>query len=654
MVKQYRGPRRLAATTAVVALAATSLTVGVSFPAGAAETCTETHLAVTGGSFEWGVKESWRNYVTGPVAKGRWNLTGVRDTGSAFAFTPVSGNGGLSEDGTGVIPFSGSVNFTGHGGALDMTLSDIALEVDGAAASIRVDYETYTTDFQTSGQKGDKRTGNDVIIATVDLGAPVKAGATSFSLAGATTLTSAGADLFQAYDTGARMDPAGGTVSLKETCGAAPGGSGSGTGGGGRATTGMGGLLAGLNDTFSEVNTLLGNTTELFDNSEDLYDRTWADNGGRGTTASPGATGNSPGAGATTDTGATGTTPTSGGNPGTTTSGTGTAGTSGTGASPGVASTGTPAGNTAGANNTETASTSGDVCTADGSLGVTQAEAQWGVRSSFRNYISGGIANGGWELSGVGYDNGTFTFTGDSGAVDPQQRSGTVLFPGALRFTGHGGVLDTRFSNMEIQFAGDSGSLLVNASSNSTEGEPNDYGRVVLATLNFSELQVSESEAAGTAVPHLTEAGARAFGDFYPAGDTLDPITFRAALGGGASCAAGQGGSATSSATGGSDGAGAAAELRAAGTSGTVGEDGAAGGSVFDEITGEGTTTTSDSLNAAADGSQFRVRSAGEDNPVGNDRLITLVLLIVAAFVVAGASLSSFARRNPTVGSQGE
>lgn len=660
MVEHHRGLRRLAATTAVGALAGVSLVLAPPVATGAEDgTCSETHLAVTGGTFDWGVRESWRNYLSGSFVGGGWNLDDVSYNGSAFVFTPDTGRGGLDTDGTGVIPFRGSINFHGHKGALDMTFSDIALVIDGGTAGIRVDYRTYETDYATVGDKGREVTGDDVVIAEIDLDRPVDPDANTLSLAGSTTLTSGGLKLFEQYRDNPAMDRAGGALQLETECGPVPGGSGSGggsRGGGGKATTGMGGLIAGLNDTFSEINTLMGNTTDLFDNSEALHDRVWAEGdsqaGGNSTGTNTGTTTSGPvstagGAGTGTTTGGAGAT-------GTTTTSTGGGDVARTGASGGGAGAGTgiaaaPASTATGTGGGDAGSGSGDVCTADSSRGVTQAEAQWGVRKSFLNYISGGIAKGGWELSGVGYENGTFRFSGDSGAVDPQAESGTILFPGTLRFTGHGGVLDTRFSNLEIQFSGNSGALVVNASSNSTEGEANDYGRVTLATLNFSSLQVSDTEVSGTAETSLTEAGSRAFGDFYPAGDSLDPISFRASLGGGASCAEGQGGTANSAAAGGGN-ADRAAELRGGGSS-TGGGDGiSADGSVFDEVTGDGETMTSDSLAAAEDGNQFRIRSAGAENDPNSDRLVTLVLLIVAAFVVAGASLSNFGRRNPTVG----
>ena len=108
------------------------------------------------------------------------------------------------------------------------------------------------------------------------------------------------------------------------------------------------------------------------------------------------------------------------------------------------------------------------------------------MRTSFRNYISGSIANGGWRLAGVQESGDTFVFSGDAGAVNPSSNSGTILFPGSMNFYGHSGTLDTTFSNMEIQFSGNSGQLIVNANSNDVEGNPKDYGRITLANLSFS------------------------------------------------------------------------------------------------------------------------------------------------------------------------
>lgn len=643
MVEIRHHMQRFIAAGAAGLMAATAAVAAA--PALAAESmgeCTDTHLAVTGGSFNWGIKQSWRDYVEGRVAKGGWETTGVGYNGSAFTFTPKSNAGGINDDGRGTVLFSGSLRFTGHAGALDMTLSDIALVVKGSTVDIRADYLTYDTDFITAGEKGKARRGNDVVIAQTKLNSTPTARASSLSLTGTTTLTSGGAELFGQYNAGTAMDRTGGTLRLSESCGKAPTGTSGNSGTTGNSDTPLGRL----NDTFGEVNGLLDNTGALLDTTDQLYDRVWRDDAATnsGAATNPGNSGSPNSQTPPASLGTTGNRTTAGtGANGAASGASGAADTSNntgtTGASPNAAVSGAPA--------APAGTGSGEVCTTGDSLGVTQAQAQWGVRESFLNYISGSIANGGWEMNGVGHDGGQFIFSGDSGAVNPAETTGTILFPGSLRFTGHGGTLDTRFSNLEIQFSGNTGSLVVNASSNSADGEPKDYGRVALGTLNFSALDLTDSAVSGTADVILTDAGAAAFGDFYPAGDALDPISFRADLGGGASCAAGQG-EAASTAGGGGDSTSQAAELRAAGgdsgTADAIG-DAATEGSVFDQMDGDGIT----SADGAGNGDQFRIKAAGAEGAASPDRQITLVLLIVAAFVVAGASLSWFGRRNPNI-----
>ena len=157
---------------------------------------------------------------------------------------------------------------------------------------------------------------------------------------------------------------------------------------------------------------------------------------------------------------------------------------------------------------------------------------------------------------------------------------------------------------MEIQFAGNSGQLIVNTVSNDVDGNSKDYGRITLANLNFSSLNVSDSSASGTASTVLTGAGADAFGNFYPEGDPLDDITFEASLGGSASCAEGQGSGGASAGTGAGGGASTASELRASGGStGTSGGNGTSG-SVNDQIE----FSEDSGADSAAGGNQFRIK----------------------------------------------
>ncbi|MGV0396825.1 HtaA domain-containing protein [Corynebacterium suicordis] len=274
------------------------------------------------------------------------------------------------------------------------------------------------------------------------------------------------------------------------------------------------------------------------------------------------------------------------------------------------------------------------VCSGTGAVGVTSSKAQWGVRESFRNYLTSSTAKGSWQTGGVGENNGIFQFSGNSGAVNPSQKSGSVLYPGTIHFTGHGGTLDIKFSNMEIQFNGNSGQLLVNARSNTTEGQARDFGRIALANLSFSSLETSATSASGTATPTLTAVGSEAFGSFYSAGEALDQLNFSAQLGGSANCAAGQGGAANAAATG----TGSAADAEA-----LLNEE--SGASVMDEVE----TDTTNNPQAAEGGDQFSIKPTGADSQGNfNDSRVASYILLAALFVVGGVALSSFTRRNPT------
>lgn len=594
---------RLAAL-AVGALTATTLAIPVVSPVTAeAQTCADGRIGAVGGTWDWGIRESWRSYIRGNVAKGDWTTESLNYDGSAFNFTPTPGAATI-EASKAVIPFDGSVHFTGHSGKLDTKMSDFKLIIEGNNAGIQVDYDAL--EFVDTETMGPRMIEDDQIIATVSLDQAFDGDAATVNLSGSTSFTPAGLKLFGGgvfYDITTELDNSGGTLNLGTECGARPVNS--------AGQTGITASLKELNSAFSETNTLLSNTTKLLGHVDTLF--------GPEETAASASTGVKPSTGGTTA----GTTGGTGG-------GTAAGAAAGTGAGTGAGAAGAPTG-------------SGDVCTADSSRGVTQAQALWGVRQSFRKYINGGIAKGGWELTGIGEQGSEFVFSGNSGAIDPAAQTGTILFPGMIRFTGHSGTLDTRFSNIEIQFNGTSGALVADVTSNSVEGVPNDYGRTALAQLNFSALDLGDTSASGTAQTILTQAGSQAFGDFYPAGDALDPISFTATLGGAAACAAGQGAAPTaggSSAGGSSGGAAKAAALKAGGAAATPGA-----------LPNSGGTTTSAGLQAGS-GDQFRIKAAGENAGLSNDRVATMILLLVAAFIVAGGSLSGFVRRHPTMGGQ--
>lgn len=623
------------------------------------------YRSVTAATMDWGVRESFRKYIETGVAKGTISTSGgTTRSGSTFQFPFESA--AISSADSGQINFTGEVHFTGHNGALDMSLRNPIVVVNGTQGELRVDYTSRK--YEGMEKTGAIREGRQEVLATIALTHAPDFTAPQTTLSGTATLTASGANIFGGfYEVGEALDPISITLSLTDASGPAPtpqfsvgaaqGVSPSGTGGTGatrsNATSGPASLLGTINDTLIELNGLVVNSDNLLKNGEALYNRTNPPTGltqaaSQAQALAPQPTGGAGGTSRPTGSG-TGTAP-----------GTSTSGTTGSGAGKGV-STGTTARQTGvtRSGNGAAAGTSGStgagaagggapgaVCTGAKSKGVTSAEAKWGVRKSFRTYIRGNIAKGSWELTGVGDDGDAFNFTGNSGAVDPDSRSGSILYPGSIRFTGHGGVLDTRFSNMEIQFNGNTGQIILNASSNSTEGKSNDFGRIAIANLQFTDLNVGDSHVSGTATASLTDVGAEAFGQFYPAGDALDPISFTAQLGGSANCVEGQAETTSAAATGKGGSANDAAKLRG-GTSqaqAKLQSGGASmGGSVFDEVEGAETVASA----KQPEGGKFQIKNVAGDSNTGtggwDDEVVAKLLLLIASLVGAGGALARFA-----------
>ncbi len=160
---------------------------------------------------------------------------------------------------------------------------------------------------------------------------------------------------------------------------------------------------------------------------------------------------------------------------------------------------------------------------------VTGGTLAWGVKESFRSYISGSIANGGWEASdGASYETPSFGWSGATGEIDPATGAGDVSFTGTITFTGHGGILNMVMANPTVRFAEDgSATLLVDTRSNDTSGNlAVDVQQGELASLALPEpLSAASGPVSYADLPAtLTETGVPAFGNFYQAGDALDPL----------------------------------------------------------------------------------------------------------------------------------
>lgn len=164
---------------------------------------------------------------------------------------------------------------------------------------------------------------------------------------------------------------------------------------------------------------------------------------------------------------------------------------------------------------------------------VSDATLTWGVKESFRSYISGSIANGEWTVSDdMRYETPSFIWDEASGAVAATLEGGEVSFAGAVHFTGHEGALEFDLSDPAIEFdSADTAylTLTIGATDTANEGGTAEGERVRAAKMDLAgAVQTSGTrlDLAG-AVPKLTSEGAAAFnGDYgsYVAGEELDPI----------------------------------------------------------------------------------------------------------------------------------
>ncbi|QYH35534.1 HtaA domain-containing protein [Salinibacterium sp. M195] len=161
----------------------------------------------------------------------------------------------------------------------------------------------------------------------------------------------------------------------------------------------------------------------------------------------------------------------------------------------------------------------------DATCEISDAAITWGIKESLRSYISGTIANGEWAVSdGATYETPNFGWSTGSGVLDAGE--GVIAFDGALRFTGHDGILDTTLSSLELSFDGSTTAhLIFDVSGTTQDGNPVDETGVEFADINIAGIAVTDGRATLNDAPVvLTETGSAAFGT-YPAGEALDPIT---------------------------------------------------------------------------------------------------------------------------------
>ncbi|GGS33885.1 HtaA domain-containing protein [Streptomyces badius] len=392
-------------STRALAVALLAVLLGALLPAATAQAASRT---VQGGRLDWGIKASFQSYVTGPIAKGRWTLTGGAATvgGSQFRFHSATGFYD-PDSGAFTAGFLGGVHFTGHekadgGHELDLTISRPTIRISGGSGMLHAD--------MVSKERGTGKVSSrsQVPLARLGLGGiDMKGGSTPVALTGVpTTLTSEGASAFAGYYTeGTPLDP----ISLSvDTRGAAD------------------------------------PKPSAPDNKKDEGER-------KGKAEKRGK---------------------------------------------------------------EKAGRFED------------AAVDWGVRRTFREYVTGSIGQGKWTLADGAEDGGAlFRFPQGQGTYDAKKETLDAEFGGSIRFTGAHG-LDLGFAAVTVVVAKGEGTLSADVTSGGKTAED-----VPIVTFEAEDFAPKDGLAALTEAPAtLTAEGSRAFGSMYRAGTAMDPVSLAVAV----------------------------------------------------------------------------------------------------------------------------
>ncbi len=455
------------------------------------------------GDVSWGVRESFRKYIKGPIAKGSWKVSSpAKENNGSFIF-PIDKGFVTTGEVKGLIRSEGKVEFNGHGGLLKTIFEDPVVEMTSPRTA-KLFTSMYSQDPEGNPVK---ELDKEVYFADLEFRtAPIASGT---HVAEARITEDGSQALSGFYDAGDALDPVTLTIKVKKACGTAP-----------KPTPGD----SGGDSSNSGKKPQPGRET---DNGNSDNSRP---GGGDSEAPAGGNAGGDP----------FGDAPWGADTPGNTDSDGGIVPPNAPGAS----------GNAGGTK--PVAAAPGQSASARTCNGVSSGQVAWGVKQSFRSYIRGSIAKGGWRTSGVRDNGGIFVFSGRSGSFDPDARAGTIATSGTVAFNGHKGKLDMKIRNPRVVIKGNTGQLVANVTSSDTSGNPSNFGDVAIGTLQVTSLNATSSAVSGSANVVLTQAGSRAFAEFYPPGTAMDPVNFRAKLSGKSACA--DGSAATSSSAGGTGG----------------------------------------------------------------------------------------------------
>ncbi|WP_416965802.1 HtaA domain-containing protein [Streptomyces sp. Agncl-13] len=160
---------------------------------------------------------------------------------------------------------------------------------------------------------------------------------------------------------------------------------------------------------------------------------------------------------------------------------------------------------------------------------IADGAVDWGVRRTFREYVTGDIAKGKWTLSAGAEDGGAlFRFPGGEGTYKSGEL--TASFKGAVRFTGAEG-LDLRLSGVRATVDDGKGTLYADVTSTDFNSTDFTGKKVPLVTFTAKGLKAAKGLVKVTEAPaKLTAQGVRVFGGMYQAGTAMDPVSLAVAL----------------------------------------------------------------------------------------------------------------------------
>ena len=203
-----------AALMGLSALAVPAIAAADDAPACSPEDAT---YSVSGGTIEWGFYQTFRTYFFGQFAKGEITPSeGVQFVGEPGGADgrivwPVTG-GSVEAATTAVASGEGSANFSAHGGALNTTLANPTVEINGTEGVLKLDYTGKAEDGADVTQP--QATAANFIVPT----------APDFQTAGTTTITADATldeqfvPVFGRYDAGTAVDPVTVNLAITSSC----------------------------------------------------------------------------------------------------------------------------------------------------------------------------------------------------------------------------------------------------------------------------------------------------------------------------------------------------------------------------------------------------------------------------------------------------